>query len=178
MFAILLFTTKIPALASLKVYYGLDDGGVDNVWNKSEGYLFLSVVRRGYHFRYLEYPLIALRRYFGSLSPPNDRQSSLTVVEVTATAVQRYVTKNISLDFYTLLITQFTPTDRAACRRNRRIWNLIAVELVEYLESEVGSAQIGFRVADDPPDRREQAPTAGMPQMETSQQQQGVCSQR
>ena len=64
-----------------------------------------------------------------------------------------------------------------ASGRNRRIWNLIAVELVEYLASEVGSAQIGFRVADDPPDRREQAPTAAMPQMERSQQQQGVYSQ-
>lgn len=98
---ILVLTTIVLALASFKMYYVLDDGGVDIVWNKSEGYLFLSVVRRGYHFRCLEYPLVAMRRYFGSISPPDDRTSSITVLEVTATAVHRYVTEDISLNFYT-----------------------------------------------------------------------------
>lgn len=62
----------ILALASLKMYYVRDDSGVDILWNKSEGYLFLSVVRRGYHFSYMEYPMVAMLQYFGSIRPPDD----------------------------------------------------------------------------------------------------------
>jgi hypothetical protein len=57
----------ILALASFKMYYIRDDSGVDILWNKSEGYLFLSVVRRGYHFSYIEYPMVAMQQYLGSI---------------------------------------------------------------------------------------------------------------
>jgi hypothetical protein len=53
--AIIVFTIVILA-SSFKMYYVRDDSGVDIVWNNSEGYLFLSVVRRGYHFSYMAYP--------------------------------------------------------------------------------------------------------------------------
>jgi hypothetical protein len=99
---VLVFTIVILALTSFKMYYVRDDGGVDIVWNKSEGYLFLSVVRRGYHFSYLEYPMDAMLQYFGSIRLPDDHHSSITVLQVTPSTVQRYVTENIPpLIFYT-----------------------------------------------------------------------------
>ncbi len=98
---VVVFTIVILALASSKMYYIRDDGAVDILWNKSEGYLFLSVVRRGYYFSYLQYPLVVVREYFGSLRLPDNDRSSITLLVVTAAAVQRYVTEDISLDFYT-----------------------------------------------------------------------------
>jgi hypothetical protein len=99
---LVVFAIAILVLASFKMYYIRDDGGVDIVWNKSEGYLFLSVVRRGYHFRYMEYPMVAMLQYFGSIRLPDDHRSSITVLRVTSSEVQRYVSEDIPpLSFYT-----------------------------------------------------------------------------
>ena len=78
---------------SLKMYYVRDDSGVDILWNKSEGYLF--------HFSYMEYPMVAMLQYFGNIRPPDDDHSSITVLQVTPSAVQRHVAEGTSLDFYT-----------------------------------------------------------------------------
>ena len=67
-FAVVVFTVVILALASFKMYYVRDDGGADIVWNKSKGYLFLSVVRRGYHFSYMAYPMVMMLGYFGDFA--------------------------------------------------------------------------------------------------------------
>jgi hypothetical protein len=99
--AVVVLVIAILALASFNMYYVRDDGGVDVVWNKSEGYLFLSVVRRGFHFRYIAYPIVAILKYFGYIRLPDDRHSSITILQVTPSAVQRYMSEGISLDFYT-----------------------------------------------------------------------------
>ena len=61
------------------------------------------MVRRGYNFSSMAYPIVAMLGYFG-LRLPDDRHFSITVLQVTPAVVRRYVSDDIPpLIFYTPL---------------------------------------------------------------------------
>lgn len=79
------------ALVFGKAYFIRDDGGDVLLWNSDEAYLIASVHRRGAHVAYLEYPWMLLKEALNGVWGPNDQRTSVTVVHVTASGVERHV---------------------------------------------------------------------------------------
>ncbi len=95
------------AAASLKLYFIHDDDGDDLVWNSNEAYLFMGVARRGYRISYMEYPWALLKQLLYGVRLPDDERTSVTVVHITASGVERHVAEMLdeppanTPDFYT-----------------------------------------------------------------------------
>jgi hypothetical protein len=67
---LILFALGIAACS--KVYFVREDPGGTVFWKADEAYLVMSGTRRGYHFRYLEYPWIVFKEYLYAPLFPND----------------------------------------------------------------------------------------------------------
>jgi hypothetical protein len=65
--------------------------------------VFLGCGHFGYRLSYLEYPLEALREYFGVARQLDDTRSSTIVLWVTPTAAQTHTAEDLKFDFYTPL---------------------------------------------------------------------------
>src|SRR5487761_1043364 len=74
-----------------KIYFIRDDSGGDLLWNGSEAYLFMSVHRRGFQIEYLEYPWVVLKELLYGVRGPDDQRTSVMVVHITASGVDRNV---------------------------------------------------------------------------------------
>jgi hypothetical protein len=74
----------------LKSYYLVVGASATLYWRGDDAYLFLGTSSTGYHFRYIDYPVVALREYLNApISPADDRVSS-TVIHVTPSGVEHY----------------------------------------------------------------------------------------
>jgi hypothetical protein len=71
-------------------YYITDGAGATLFWKGDETVLFLGTSSSGYHFKFIEYPAVALRAYFNAPMPPSVARVSTTVVRVTPLVVVRY----------------------------------------------------------------------------------------
>ena len=85
-----LFALAIAAGVWSKIYYVREDNSGCILWNTNEAYLFMNVHPRGYHFTYLEYPLVVVKEYFNAPPFPNDQSVSVVVLRVTPSAVERH----------------------------------------------------------------------------------------
>jgi hypothetical protein len=90
----LVFVFLIVALLIIAMftnaYYVTDGAGAIAFSKGDETYLFLGTSRSGYHFRYIDYPLVAFREYFNAPISPADGHVSSTVIRVSPSVVQRY----------------------------------------------------------------------------------------
>lgn len=88
-----LFVIALVALArivSSKVYFMREGSGGTLFWKADEAYLFMDGTRRGYHFKYIKYPWIALGEYLNAPPFLNDSRVSDIVIRVTSSAVERH----------------------------------------------------------------------------------------
>jgi len=74
-----------------KIYLIRDDSGGDLLWDGSEAYLFMDVRHRGFQIGYLEYPWVVLKELLYGVRGPDDQRTSVTVVHITASGVDRHV---------------------------------------------------------------------------------------
>ncbi|MFZ0861408.1 MAG: hypothetical protein WB781_23750 [Candidatus Sulfotelmatobacter sp.] len=74
-----------------KIYLIRDDSGGDLLWDGSEAYLFMDVRHRGFQIGYLEYPWVVLKELLYGVQGPDDQRTSVTVVHITASGVDRHV---------------------------------------------------------------------------------------
>jgi hypothetical protein len=74
-----------------KIYLIRDDSGGEVLWNGSEAYLFMGVSHRGFQIGYLEYPWVVLKELLYGVRGPDDQRTSVTVVHITASGVDRHV---------------------------------------------------------------------------------------
>jgi hypothetical protein len=79
----------VAAAAFLNVYYVADGAGATLYWRADDAYLFVGASSSGYHFRYLDYPMVALREYFNAPLRPDDNHVSGMVIHVTPLVVER-----------------------------------------------------------------------------------------
>ncbi len=91
----------LVALASLKVYYIRYGADGTLLWNASEAYLFINVGNLGYMLSYLEYPVEAVKEYFGDVGLPQNRRFAVVVLHISPESIQRWEVQDTSLDFYT-----------------------------------------------------------------------------
>ena len=89
--AVVLIVTVIAASAFLQMYYIREDSGGQLLWSADEAYLFMGETRRGFHLSYLEYPWEMLKECLHAPAFPSENRASLTVIRVTANAVERHV---------------------------------------------------------------------------------------
>jgi hypothetical protein len=61
------------------------------LWNGDGAYLFMSVVPRGFHVRYLGYPWMLLEQSFYAAPSPDDENISVTVIRVAESSVESHV---------------------------------------------------------------------------------------
>jgi hypothetical protein len=87
--AVLVIAAAVLVLG--KIYIIRDDSGGDLLWNSNEAYLFMDVRRRGFEMRYLEYPWVMLQEFFYGVRGINDQRTSVTVIHITASGVERHV---------------------------------------------------------------------------------------
>ncbi len=74
-----------------KIYLIRDDSGGDLLWDGSEAYLFMDVRHRGFQIGYLEFPWVVLKELLYGVRGPDDQRTSVTVVHITASGVDRHV---------------------------------------------------------------------------------------
>jgi hypothetical protein len=74
-----------------KMYFIRDDSGGYLLWNGSEAYLFMDVSHRGFQIGYLEYRWVVLKELLYGVRGPDDQRTSVTVVHITASRVDRNV---------------------------------------------------------------------------------------
>jgi hypothetical protein len=91
----------VMASSTLKLHYIRDGNNADVLWNGDEAYLFLGGKTLGYKVSYLGYPVALVRQYFGDVRLPDNERSSITVLRVTPSGVERYVQSDVFLDLYT-----------------------------------------------------------------------------
>jgi len=77
--------------ASLRIYFIREDSGGYVLWNAGEAYLFISVARRGLHVSYPEYAWVVLEQILHGGRDADDNLSSLMVIRITPTTVERHV---------------------------------------------------------------------------------------
>lgn len=87
---VLLVLAALIGAAFTNAYYVTDGAGAIVFWKGDVTYLFLGASSSGYHFRYINYPLITFREYFNAPIPPADDHVSTTVVRVTPSVAERY----------------------------------------------------------------------------------------
>src|SRR5258705_12455079 len=73
-----------------KLYYLRDDSGGQVLSNTGEAYLFVSVARRGYRVRVVDYPWLALRTWLNAPPFPSDQRVFFTVIRVTPSGIERH----------------------------------------------------------------------------------------
>jgi hypothetical protein len=88
--AIVLLVVALIGAAFMNAYYVADGAGATLYWRADDAYLFVGASSSGYHFRYLDYPMVALRGYFNASLPADDNHVSGTVIHVTPFVVERY----------------------------------------------------------------------------------------
>jgi hypothetical protein len=81
----------IVALTFTQMYHVREDNGGQLLWKGDQAYVFMSVVRRGYHFGYREYPWVILKEYLRAPPIPNDQRRTLDVIRVTPSTLERRV---------------------------------------------------------------------------------------
>jgi hypothetical protein len=81
----------LMALVFGKLYMIREDSGADLLWNSNEAYLFVNVARRGFRINYLEYPWVVLKELLYGVRGPDDQRTSLTVLHIRASGVERHV---------------------------------------------------------------------------------------
>ncbi len=74
-----------------KTYFIRDDSGGDLIWDGSEAFLFVDVRHRGFQMGYLEYPWVVLKELLYGVRGPDAQRTSVTVVHITASGVDRHV---------------------------------------------------------------------------------------
>ena len=91
---IVLFAASVVSIAVIahqRAYYVRDDGGATLLWHADEAYLFVSTVDRGFQTSYLDLPIVYIKEYFGAPSQPDDERSSLWVIRVTPSGIERRI---------------------------------------------------------------------------------------
>ena len=90
-FAVVLLAVAIVAAVTLTIYFVRDDGDGGLLWNGDEAYLFISLVPRGLHVRYLGYPWMVLEQSLYAAPSPDDERISVTVIRVTESSVESHI---------------------------------------------------------------------------------------
>ena len=85
------FVVAAVVLVFGKIYIIRDDSGADLLWSSNEAYLFTGVARRGFRISYLEYPWVVLKELLYGVRQPDDQRTSLTVLHITVSGVERHV---------------------------------------------------------------------------------------
>jgi hypothetical protein len=80
----------ILAAGTLKINLSRVDSGGNVLWNANEAYLFIATFSHGVRVTYLEYSWMILKEYLGGIRAPDNNLSSLTVIRVTPSTVERY----------------------------------------------------------------------------------------
>lgn len=75
----------------MRVYFIRKDTGVELLWNRDEAYLFISVVPRGFHVRYVGYPFVWFSQFLYAVPSTDDARISVTVIRVTQSSVESHV---------------------------------------------------------------------------------------
>lgn len=88
--AVLLLAVAV-AVVSSKIYVLRDYGGGFLLWNGNEAYLFMDISRRGFQITYMEYPWVVLKELLYGVREPDNQRTSVTVVHITPSGVERYV---------------------------------------------------------------------------------------
>ncbi len=81
---------SIAAIAHQKAYYVRDDGGATLLWHADEAYLSVTTVYRGFQTSYLDLPIVYIKEYFGAPAQPDQQRSSLWVIRVTPSGIERH----------------------------------------------------------------------------------------
>lgn len=85
------FLVALVVIVFGKIYIIRDDSGASLLWNSKEAYLFTGVRRTGVRIRYLEYPWAVIYELLNGVRSADDQRTSLTVVHMTASGVERHV---------------------------------------------------------------------------------------
>ena len=75
----------------MRVYFIRKDTGVELLWNRDEAYLFISVVPRGFHVRYVGSPFVWFSQFLYAVPSTDDERISVTVIRVTQSSVESHV---------------------------------------------------------------------------------------
>jgi hypothetical protein len=103
------------------MYHVREDTAGELLWKGDRAYLFMSSARRGYHFKYWEYPWVILKEYLRSPPIPNDQRRTLDVIRVAPNTLERNV---IEVEGKTPdLLTPFEGHIYANCEGTLCKWN-------------------------------------------------------
>jgi hypothetical protein len=89
--AIVAIAILVAAAASCNIYFLRESWDGNLLWNDSEAYFFVEVVRQGHHVSCLRYPLLIVGEYLGAIESPDDNRAFLVVLRVTSSGVERHV---------------------------------------------------------------------------------------
>jgi hypothetical protein len=90
-FLVVLVAAVIVALTFTQMYHVREDTAGQLLWKGDRAYLFMSSARRGYHFKYLEYPWVIFKEYLRAPPIPNDQRRTLDVIRITPNTLERHV---------------------------------------------------------------------------------------
>lgn len=76
---------------TFNAYFVRRDLGGDVLWNTKEAYFFIGRDTRGYHVKWLGYPLVVLGEMLGRIELPDDDRGAIYVMRVTSAGVERHV---------------------------------------------------------------------------------------
>ena len=91
--ATVVIVAVILIAAAFHIYFLREYAGGWLLWDASEAYLFVDVIREGYHVSYIGYPWFAAKEYFGAVESPLDSHAALVVIRVGSSGVERHVLK-------------------------------------------------------------------------------------
>jgi hypothetical protein len=99
---LLVLLIGITLSASRSVYWEGEGANGDVFWNQNEAFVFLNVVRHGYHYSYLNVLGEISMEVLGRVPTPNDDSWEVVVLRVTPDSIQTIQTQRLGLGPYVL----------------------------------------------------------------------------
>jgi hypothetical protein len=91
---VIVLAVVLAGSLALHVFVIRDASGGTVFWRQGEAYLFLGLGHTGYNLTYFQYPFAVFAEYFNVVRSPSNQGSSLVVLHVTPTSVERQFLKS------------------------------------------------------------------------------------
>ena len=91
MILIAILIALVITTTNCKIYFLRENSGGYVMWNPTEAYIFIHVMRQGLPVRYMRYPFFVAGEILGVVESVEDDRASLVVIRVTSHGIERHL---------------------------------------------------------------------------------------